>query len=136
MTPPSRDNPISPSSSKHDNVPVRSGSAEKLSVREAVRLYELSRKTLEYRLRTGEIPASKIRGPRGYEWRVAPEALENFGYKPRSAPLNASLPVAEVKRVLERLDKTLAAQIREAERVQQSLHDAREEVRSLQQRLQ
>ncbi len=57
--------------------------SEGLSLKDAAEIYDLSLRTLSNRVRNGEVQAVKRRGPWGHEWRVTPEALEAFGYKPR-----------------------------------------------------
>ena len=47
-----------------------------LSLQEATRLYDVSLRTLRNRVRCGEIPAYKTRGPWGQEWRVNGRTLE------------------------------------------------------------
>ncbi len=50
-----------------------------ISLAEAAHQYGVSARTLCQRLRIGEIPAYKVRGVRGREWRVTPRDLEQFG---------------------------------------------------------
>ena len=58
--------------------------ATSYSLSEAVERYEVS-STLAFRLRVGEIPGRKVRGPRNQAWRVEPSDLEAAGYLPRES---------------------------------------------------
>ncbi len=50
-----------------------------LSLAEAAHRYGVSLRTLSQRVRVGQIPAHKVRGLRGLEWRVSLRDLEQFG---------------------------------------------------------
>ena len=54
---------------------------DSLSITDAAQRYGISRSTLDARIRQGQIPAHKVRGPHGREWRVTPADLEEFGYR-------------------------------------------------------
>ena len=58
-----------------------------LSLQEATRLYDVSLRALRNRVRCGEIPAYKTRGPWGQEWRVNGRTLEASGLRRRPVEL-------------------------------------------------
>ncbi len=90
-----------------------------LSLQEAAELYDVSIRTLGYRVRVGEIEAYKTRGPWGDQWRVSPAALEAFGYRVRTPiPANGEVPskrIQELERELAAARRAAAAERNRAE---------------------
>ncbi len=111
-----------------------------LSLKDAAEAFDLSLRTLSNRVRNGEIPAFKRRGPWGDEWRVTAEALEQFGYKRRlsgHASDGASQPqVARLQRDLAAAHRALAAERNRADEADRMLGAAMREVGRLRAALQ
>lgn len=57
------------------NNSVISTSTKGLTVREASLHYSLAIPTVRLKIKTGEIPAVKVNGPKGPEWRIFPDGL-------------------------------------------------------------
>lgn len=78
--------------------------SQDLTLSEAAACYQLSLATLRRLVAADELPAYKVRGPRGREWRVSPSALEQAGYAPRVVDLtDTERPPSEVRRLTEAL---------------------------------
>ncbi len=77
---------------------------QELSPAEAVAAFNLSQATLRRLLAAGSLPARKVNGVRGREWRIPTSALEAAGYTRRPTATEAELvPQAEVRRLQEAL---------------------------------
>ncbi len=88
---------------------VRGGeqvAGEELSPAEAVAAFHLSQATLRRLLAAGSLPAWKVNGVRGREWRIPASALEGAGYTRRAATDPEVVPQSEARRLRE----TLAAE--------------------------
>ncbi len=111
-----------------------------LSLKDAAEAFDLSLRTLSNRVRNGEIPASKRRGPWGDEWRVTTDALEQFGYKRRSSGESSdstSEPrVVRLQRDLAAAHRALAAERNRANEADRMLGAAMREVGRLRAALQ
>ena len=94
-----------------------------LSLPEAAHRYGLSLRTLSQRVRTGEIPAYKVRGLRGREWRVLPQELEQCGYTARAEPpaSAASAELDALQQHIRTLEGQLAAERRRSATLDQHL---------------
>jgi hypothetical protein len=94
-----------------------------LSLPEAAHRYGLSLRTLAQRVRTGEIPAYKVRGLRGREWRVLPGELERCGYTSRAKPPDnaASAELGALQQHVRMLEGQLAAERRRSATLDQRL---------------
>ncbi len=80
--------------------PDRDSDATEMTLTEAATLYTVSGATLRRLVTAGLLPAYKVNGSRGQEWRVAASAIEQAGYAPRAIDLNeAEVPRAEVRRL-------------------------------------
>jgi hypothetical protein len=97
-----------------------------LSLPEAAQRYGLSLRALSQRVRTGEIPAYKVRGLRGREWRVLPEELEQCGYTARAEPppSAASAELVALQQHIRTLEGQLAAERRRSATLDQHLGEA------------
>lgn len=72
------------------NSTVISKAREGLTIREASQHYNLAVPTVRLKIKIGDIPATKVNGPKGPEWRVFPEGL------PQSAePIDISLTAVD-----------------------------------------
>jgi len=102
-----------------------------LSVTEAAELYDVSRRSLEYRVRAGDLPAYKARGAHGREWRVQRQDLEALGY--RLSAINDEPPdqtVQLLRQTIERLRREVSHyRIKLAEADGELGHAAREMAR-------
>ena len=85
-----------------------------LAITEAVAEYDLSRGILLNLLSTGQLAGHKVRGHRGYEWRVAPADLDALGYRRRAA---APADTAELLRTIQRLRELVAHHCRRADQL-------------------
>lgn len=56
---------------------IRSRAGEGLTIREASQHYGIAIPTVRIKIKTGDIPAIKVNGPKGPEWRVFPHGLPN-----------------------------------------------------------
>jgi hypothetical protein len=75
-----------------------------LTLAEAAQQYEVSLRTLRQRVSLGDLPAHKVSGARGKEWRVASSTLHHAGYRLRLVDLtDAGSPSPEVRRLTEAL---------------------------------
>ncbi len=107
------------------------------SLSEAAELYELSIRTLGNRLRNGEIPGCKTRGPWGDQWRVTSQALEAFGYQRRQAPQPAvdedmrTPALAELERELLAARRAAAVERNRADEADRKLSEAMRELGQL-----
>ncbi len=73
---------------------------QELSPAEAVAAFNLSQATLRRLLAAGSIPARKVNGVRGREWRIPASALEDAGYPRRAATSDPELvPYSELRRL-------------------------------------
>jgi hypothetical protein len=101
-----------------------------LSPRAAAERYDLVAQTLVLKLRLGEIPGYKVRGPRGREWRVSTAALEAYGYRPREqqASREPSPEVAELQATIRELRRTVAFERRRADELDRLLGEASLEI--------
>lgn len=112
---------------------------EELSIRQAVQYYQLSRGSLEQRLRIGEIKARKVRGSRSMEWRVRVGELQACGYVQRESPLEpgSSSPQDRVRDLshtlstLRSLEAALGAELRRCAKQQHKLEVMHQQVTSL-----
>ncbi len=97
-----------------------------LSLPEAAHRYGLSLRTLSQRVRTGEIPAYKVRGLRGREWRVLSAELEQCGYTARAEPpaSAASAQLVALQQHIRTLEGQLAAERRRSATLDQHLGGA------------
>ncbi len=106
--------------------------SEGLSLKDAAEIYDLSLRTLSNRVRNGEVQAVKRRGPWGHEWRVTPEALEAFGYKPRSHPPRieaaSEAQIARLQRDLAAAQRAVAGERSRADEADRMLGAAMREV--------
>jgi hypothetical protein len=90
-----------------------------LSLQEATQLYEVSLRTLRNRVRCGEIPAYKTRGPWGQEWRVNGRTLEAAEYARRPVVLgtdDGDPRVAALEEELATLRRVVVAERQRADR--------------------
>ncbi len=85
-----------------------------LALSEAAQLYDVSLRSLRRLITLGGIPAHKIKGARGQEWRVTAATLDAAGYAPRLIDLTQAEDPnsSEVRRLTQAL---VAAQARNAE---------------------
>ncbi|WP_129337956.1 helix-turn-helix domain-containing protein [Cellulomonas endophytica] len=65
-----------------------------LSLTEAARVYDVPVTTLRRRVGRGEIPAYKVRGVRGYEWRLSRRALDERAAADARTPRGPSASTA------------------------------------------
>jgi excisionase family DNA binding protein len=73
---------------------------QELSPAEAVAAFNLSQATLRRLLAAGSLPARKVNGVRGREWRIPVSALEDAGYTRRAATNDHELvPYPELRRL-------------------------------------
>ena len=108
-------------------------------MRQAVKCFQVSKGTLEQRLRLGEIEARKVQGPRALEWRIKVSALQAFGYLPRESTLQAmeSSPqdghpeLEAALRTLQSLQRALAAEQRRCAKQQHKLEAMHQQVTSV-----
>lgn len=61
--------------SDQPNSTVRSFAPVGLTIKQASEHYGLAIPTIRLKIKTGEIPATKVNGPKGPEWRVFPEGV-------------------------------------------------------------
>jgi hypothetical protein len=98
-----------------------------MSVSEAARRYNVSQRTLQGRVRLGEIAGCELRGPHGREWRVEAAEMEAFGYRlpeqQHPAPDNND-DGADLPKTIARLIRELAHYRREADEVHGQLGEA------------
>ncbi len=96
-----------------------------LSLREAAHRYRVSLRTLSQRVRVGEIPAHKVRGLRGPEWRLSPRDLEQAGLVAAAEPPVAheamDPEIALLRQHVQALESKLAAQRHRAALLDQRL---------------
>jgi excisionase family DNA binding protein len=78
-----------------------------LTITDAAALYAVSAATLRRLVTVGDLPAWKVKGVRGREWRLSTEALEQAGFTRRTA--NATEDEREPSEV-RRLAEVLAAE--------------------------
>ncbi len=103
--------------------------AQYLSPREAAERYGVAQRTLERRLRNGEIDAHKERGVHGWEWRVSVAALEEFGYVlPSDSPPTLVPNVDELQVTVRRLRDVAAFERRRAEEADRRLGEAMQQI--------
>lgn len=99
-----------------------------LSLAEAAHRYGLSLRMLSQRVRFGEIPAFKVRGVRGREWRVRPRELEQLGLVAvpgrQAADEPADREMALLRRHVQTLESKLAAERHRAALLDQRLGHA------------
>jgi hypothetical protein len=69
----------------NSTVPFRTASG--LNIREASQHYGLAIPTIRLKIKTGDIPAIKVNGPKGPEWRVFPDGAPE---KPEQIDINLS----------------------------------------------
>ncbi len=83
---------------------------EEMSTFEAVAAFNLSRATLRRLLAAGSLPARKVNGVRGREWRIPASALEEAGYtrRPVVTEPEGVVPRSEVRRLHAALNATRA----------------------------
>ncbi len=74
-----------------------------LTLAEAATLFTVSQATLRRLVSAGMLPAREVSGVRGREWRLTAQALEEAGYKRRTAAKVTSPEAAEVRRLTEAL---------------------------------
>ncbi len=72
---------------------------QELSPAEAVAAFNLSQATLRRLLAAGSLPARKVNGVRGREWRIPASALEDAGYPRRAASVPELVPYSELRRL-------------------------------------
>jgi hypothetical protein len=104
---------------------------EDLTLREAVKRYSVSHGTLALRLRVGEIPSRRVRGPRGPEWRVTTTDLEAAGYQPRDDDVSDDDLTPEARRALQALQKAINKQRRRLAQETQSLQEMEQQLTDL-----
>jgi hypothetical protein len=95
-----------------------------LSLQEATRLYDVSLRTLRNRVRCGEIPAYKTRGPWGQEWRVNGRTLEAAEFPRRPVVLGTDDDdprVAALEQELATLRRVVVAERQRADRADSEL---------------
>src|SRR4051794_8179236 len=95
-----------------------------LSLQEATRLYDVSLRTLRHRVRCGEIPAYKTRGPWGQEWRVNGRTLEAAEFPRRPVVLGTDDDdprVAALEQELATLRRVVVAERQRADRADSEL---------------
>ncbi len=99
-----------------------------ISLAEAAHRYGVSLRTLSQRVRLGQIPACKVRGVRGREWRVLPRDLEQFGLVAVCDRLVADAPADDegvlLRRHVQTLESRLAAEQHRAAPLDQRLGHA------------
>lgn len=108
----------------HQPAPAPATVPVDVSLRDAADLFGVSPRTLARRLRLGELPGYKVRGPWGHEWRVSRESLDAYGYRRRPAPVPAATGdprLAHLERELASLRRLLAAERLRADRVDREL---------------
>ena len=105
---------------------------QSMSISEAARRYKVSQRTLQGRIRLGEIPGHKVRGPHGIEWRVEAADMEAFGYRPseqhqHTAPDHRD-DVEHLRKTIARLTRDVAYRRRQADEAHRQLGAATREI--------
>lgn len=96
-----------------------------LSLRDAARHYEVSVATLRRQVRSGQVPAYKVRGPWGQEWRVSHQAVGASGYAVRPVEPDPEDPhVATLRRELGVLRRVVAVERNRADQADRELGQA------------
>jgi hypothetical protein len=108
---------------------------QSMSISEAARRYQVSQRTLQGRVRLGEITGHKARGPHGLQWRVEAAAMEAFGYRlpeqrPQPAP-DHNDDVEDLRNTIARLKRDVAHYRRQAAEANRQLGAATREIASL-----
>lgn len=101
------------------------GGSDDLCLREVAQMYAVSVATLRRQVRTGDIPAHKVRGPWGHEWRVSRRAVDAAGLAVRSVPpVDAAVEdpdVASLRREVAALRRTAASERNRADQADREL---------------
>ncbi len=102
-TPPQRPG-VTAQTSADEFTKVDGGVGPDLTFTDAAALYAVSAATLRRLVTAGHLPAWKVKGVRGREWRLSTEALEQAGFTRRTANSTEDEPEpSEVRRLAEAL---------------------------------
>jgi len=108
---------------------------QSMSISEAARRYQVSQRTLQARVRVGEIRGHKAHGPHGREWRVEAADVEAFGYRlpePHAQPApNVNDDFDDLRKSIARLTSEVAYYRRQADEADRQLGEAVREIARL-----